>query len=46
MVIGSEPKLSQPYGFTGCALTLNNNTARVVFNNDLGEIRLDEEIKL
>jgi hypothetical protein len=46
MVIGSEPKLSQPYGFTGCALTLNNNTARVVFNNDLGEIRLDEKIKL
>jgi hypothetical protein len=30
----------------GCAVTLKKDAARVVFNNDLGEIRLDEEIKL
>lgn len=46
VIIGSNPKLDAPYGFTGCALTLKNASARAVFNNDLGEILIDEEIKL
>ncbi len=46
LIIGSKPKVTEPFSFAGCALTLKENTAKVVFNDDLGNIISDTEINL
>lgn len=33
-------------GFAGCAITLDGNTARVVFNHDSGKVLNDQYIKI
>ncbi len=35
-----------PVAYSGCALTLNGDRARVVFNHSSGDIRLDETVEL
>lgn len=49
-IVGSAPVFASAehpnWEFTGCALTLSGKTARVVFNNDQGEIVGQEDVVL
>ena len=47
VLIGSAPMShGEEYGFAGCALTLEGDTARIVFNSNKGEVWTDQTISM